>query len=279
MGPSQSSQPSSVTSTSITEPPDYVKAVAPEFLARASSLSNQPFQEYGGERIAPLTPFHAAGMDLAASRAMYGDPAVEAGRSMLTDTLSGKYTDNPLLNASWNRAADQLQSRLGSSVLPMQGLSNTGYAEAMTRGLNDLSATVYGQERQHQMNAAPMALAYGQEPYEAANTLFGVGDVGREYDQARINNAIRAFEAQRLSPYQNLDVLGRALGMSMGGGFGTTSSSQPGYFQPSRTAGMLGGGLTGAGLGNQLAQQAGGFSPMQGGMLGAGLGALGGGFF
>lgn len=265
--------PSNVTSTSVTEPPDYVKAVAPQFLSRSTQLSNIPFSEYGGERISPLTPFHAGGMDLAASRAFYGDPAVEAGRGMLTDTLSGKYTENPLLNASWNRAADQLQARMGSQVLPMQGLTNTGYAQAMQQGLNDLSATVYGQERQNQMNAAPLALQYGQEPYDAANALMGVGDVGREYDQARINEAIRAFEAQRMWPYQQADVLGRAIGMSMGGGFGSTTSSQPGYFQPSRTAGMLGGGLAGYGL----AQGAGSQSFFgQNPLAGAGLGALGG---
>lgn len=267
------SQPESVTSTSVTEPPDYVKAVAPSFLARANALSQRPFSEYSGERVAPLTPFHAAGMDMAAARAMYGDPAVEAGRGMLEDTLSGAYANNPQLNAYWSRAADQLQGRLSSSVLPMQGLTNTGYAQAMTQGLNDLNAAVYGQERQHQMNAAPLALQYGQEPYEAANTLLGVGDIGREFDQARINEAIRAFEAQRLYPYQQADVLGRALGMSMGGGFGSTVSTQPGYFQPSRTAGMLGGGLAGYGLASQ--SPAGSFFG-QNPFLGAALGGLGG---
>ncbi len=250
--------PETVTSTSVTEPPDYVVPHAERFLQRSNQLSQLPFREYGGQRVAPLTPFHGAGMDLAAARAMYGDPAVEAGRGMLADTLSGKFTENPLLNASWNRAADQVQSRMASSALPMQGLTNSGYAESLNRSLNDLAASVYGQERAYQMQAAPLALQYGQEPYEAANALFGTGDIAREFDQARINDAIRAFEARRLFPYQQADVLGRAIGMSMGGGYGTTVSQQPGYFQPNRTAGILGAGLTGLGLAQNLGMFGGG---------------------
>lgn len=270
-----SSAPQNVTQTSVTEPPDYVRAFGPQLMQRASALSQVPFSEYGGERVAPPTPFHQAGMDLATSRALFGDPAVEAGRGMLEQTLRGDFTANPLLNASWNRAADVVQSRLASSVLPHQGLSNTGYAEAMQRQMNDLAAAVYGQERSNQMAAAPMALQYGQEPYEAAQAVMGVGDVAREYDQARINEAIRAFEAQRLYPYQQLDVLGRGFQMGMGGG-GTTVTTQPGYFQPSRVGNILGGGLLGYGLGGAAPQ---GSFFQQNPLLGALGGGLLGGFF
>ena len=70
-------------------------------------------------------------------------------------------------------------------------------------------------------------------------------------------------------PYQQLDVLGRAIGGSMGTG-GTTTSTGPGYYQPSRTAGMLGGGL----LGYELAGMNGAPAMLQGNpWLGAGLGA------
>jgi len=48
-------------------------------------------------------------------------------------------------------------------------------------------------------------------------------------------------------PYKQLDLLGRAIGQSMGAG-GTVTTTSPGYYQPSSTAGMLGAGLAGYGL-------------------------------
>lgn len=264
MGSGGSSSPSSQTVTQVQEPPEYVEQPARRFLQRAEGLSQTPFSTYTGDRIAPLTPAHQAGIQAATFT-----PELAAGRNLATHTLQGGMLNaNPYLDATFSRAADQVQGRMGNAMAG-QGLTNTGVQEAYGRQLNDLATNIYGQnyarERQLQQGMVPMA---AQLPQAQAQLLLGAGDVGRDVNQANINEAIRQFEEQRLYPFTQADVLGRAIGMAMGSG-GTTTTTQPGFYQPSRTAGMLGGGLGGLGLGQAFGRPG----------IGAGLGALAGGFF
>lgn len=260
------SPPSSQTVTQVSEPPEYVEGPARQFLARAEQLSNVPFSTYEGDRISPLNAAHQAGVQAATYL-----PEVDAARNLNAYTLQGGFLNsNPYLDQTFNRAADQVQARMTNS-LAGQGLTNTGVQQAYGRQLNDLATNVYGQnyarERGIMQQAVPMSAAI---PQAQSQLLLGAGDVGRDFDQANINEAIRRFEEQRLYPYSQAEVLGRAIGLSMGSG-GTISTTSPGYYQPSSTAGMLGGGLLGYGLGSQAGGGA-------GGALGGGLGALLGGF-
>jgi len=176
---------------------------------------------------------------------------------------------NPWLGRQFNRAADTVEGRMRDSTA-MQGLTNSGVQQTYQRGLNDLATNIYGgayendanrrlqsgmfmsQSQQNQRNNDLNRMLTASQALPgmlSAGTQYGLGlgDVERNFDQARINEGIRSFEQQRLYPYGQLDVLGRALGMSMGSG-GSTTSTSPGYYQPSGTAGMLGGGLTALGL-------------------------------
>jgi hypothetical protein len=176
---------------------------------------------------------------------------------------------NPWLNQQFNRAADSVEGRMRDST-QFQGLSNSGVQQMYNRNLNDLAQNVYGgayeqdanrrlsagqfmsqsQQTQRNQDLNRMMSASQQLPgMMQAGTQYGlgIGDIYRDLDQARINEGIRAFEEQRMYPYQQLDVLGRSIGMSMGGQ-GTTTTTGPGYYQPSGTSGMLGGALTGLGL-------------------------------
>lgn len=260
--------PSSQTVTQVSEPPDYVVPSAENFLARAQGLSNLPFQTYEGERISPLNEAHQAGIQSALFT-----PELTSARNLAHSTLEGDFLNsNPYLDATFNRAADQVQSRMTNATAG-NNLTNSGVQEAYGRQLNDLATNIYGQnyqqERARQQSIIPIA---SQLPGIQSQLQLGAGDIGRDFDQSRINEAIRSFEEQRLFPYSQADVLGRAIGISMGSG-GSVSTTSPGFFQPSRTAGMLGGGLAGLGL----AQQAFGNNTganLAGGGLGALLGGL-----
>lgn len=227
MGSGGGGSPSEVTQTSVTEPPEEIKPYIGPFMQRAVGLSNTPFQEWQGNRVEQLNPLHYAGMDLGM-----------ATGGMLKDILDPNFADRG--GPAFNRMADQLQGRYGN-LMAQQGLSNSGAAQQQARDYNDLATTMYRPYYQMQLNAIPQVTA-------AAQNFLGAGDILREQGQANINEQIRAFEAQRMHPYQMMDVYANALRTGYGGG-GTMTSTGPGYFQPSRTAGMLGGAALGYGLG------------------------------
>tara|TARA_R110000744_G_scaffold202738_1_gene321617 strand:+ start:4336 stop:5175 length:840 start_codon:yes stop_codon:yes gene_type:complete len=263
------SQPSNVTSTSVTEVPEEVKPYLTDFLKRGTEASRVPFSSYGEEtddRVSPLNQAHYTGMQLAGTRAAYGDPAVEAGRGMLAGALSGDYFNDPAFAHASRRGLENIQGTVGS-MFGAQGLSNSGVQQQAMRDANDFQLGMINQERQRMPQYLSAALQYGQEPYNAAQQLLGVGDITRQYDQARINDARQQFDLRRQYPYQQLDVAKNVLMTGMGAG-GTTTSTSPGYFQPSRTAQMLGGGALGYGLGSEMSD-----TYPNAGLYGAGIGA------
>lgn len=240
-----SSGSSTQTSTVTNQPPDYLEGPITRFMGRAEGLSKTPFSTYDGERIAGLNPLHYQGINYAANT-----PTLDSAEQMVDSTLRGDYLNqNPYLDATFNRAANQIENRaLTSAFGDSSGLSNSGARQELAGNMNRLAEDIYGgnyaRERANQFGA----LQYASQIPEARSRLaLGAGDVVRDFDQARINDAIRGFEEQRQHPFQNLDVLGSAIGAGMGGGFGTSTSTQP-YYQPNRTASMLGGGLIAADL-------------------------------
>ena len=93
--PKAASSPSSVTQTTVQEVPEEVKPLLGRYLSQGEALSKTPFSAYSGERVAGLNPYHNAGGDLAATRAIYGDPGVEAGKQHVAGMLSGDYYNSP----------------------------------------------------------------------------------------------------------------------------------------------------------------------------------------
>jgi len=175
----------------MSEPPEYVQAPATRYLSRAEGLSKVPYDTYGGDRIAGLTPMHMRGLET-----ISGSPLPGMGMDEVQKTLSGQYMNaNPYLDAAFNRAADQVQARLGSGALQYGGLSNSGYQQSMSNSMNDLASMMYGNayesERGRMSGMVPASIsmpqAYGQ-------MLLGGGDVQRDYDQALMNENLRAYE-------------------------------------------------------------------------------------
>ena len=268
------STPTDSTTSTVTEIPEEVQPYLTDFLQRTDALSRTPFSEYQGERISPLSGYHDAAADLVTSRALYGDPAVEAGRGMLAGALSGNYFNDPAYKNAFDRNADLVQGRAGA-MFGSQGLTNAGVREATTRQLNDLATTMADAERSRMPQFAQLALGYGEEPYQAAQRVLGVGDMYRQFDQDQINEAIRSFEAQRMHPFQMADVAGNALRMGMGSG-GTVTQTSPGFYEPSGTANLIGGGMLGYGLANEANPNSFfGQNPWLGGAGGAAAGYLG----
>lgn len=283
-----SSAPTNQTVTQKAEPPEWVKPYSLDYLKRASPLSKQPYNPYPYSRVSSLTPEHYAGMQNVVDQATYGDAGVNLARENYGQTMRGDFLNpdtNPYLRSTYDRAAQDVTDQYTYGTAPVQqsqaaragalGGSADAQVAQMDRwglgnNLGNLATDIYGgnyaMERGNQMQGMGMASQMNEIGYRDAQALMGVGDINRDYSQAQINQDYEDYLAAQMWPYQQLDVLGNALGVASGGG-GTTVTTQPSFYQPNRTAGMLGGGMLGYGLAQNTQYP----------WLGAGAGALAGG--
>lgn len=113
------SSPQTTTQTSKTELPDFVKAPAQRYLQRAEDLSHSPFQEYGGVRVAPPSPFH--------------DFALQGGRYAAGSVLPASVgIMNQMASGAFNSPA-YIHPFLGPQ-LPGAGVAPGGYASPGFQG-------------------------------------------------------------------------------------------------------------------------------------------------
>ena len=134
-------------------------------------------------------------------------------------TISGGYLDpanNKYLENYFNAGAERVKGTLSPSFGHMQAFgSHSGYNEALSRGLADLSTGIYGQAYENERSR--MNSAMGAAP-----------------------SFLQQSSQQAFAPYQGY--------LNTVGGFGK-KSSQP-YFEGSDWQNILGGAMTGWGLGN-----------------------------
>jgi len=193
------------------------------------------------------------------------------GQEQIEKTLSGKdfedfksvwmksYTDT--MEEQLRRAKDRLAASTSSRDNYFGGgriQGNRLLEEEGQRGLGTNLAQLYGQERQNQLQAAPLAMQFGQqqaqEPFERANqAIFGLGAAPAMYQQQLINAANQERQRQ-------LNQLQVPLGVAT-----QMSTFKPDYYTPSYGPSMF-------------SQIAGGIGAMGGmGSVAGGLGAISGG--
>lgn len=199
---------------------------------------------YSGPYLASQSPYTVQAQQMEVQRAQDPNSLVGRSQSVLADTISGKYLD-PSTNPYLQKSVQDALGLAGASFASQYGgnagtnLSNSGYQEALARGLGATATNAYGQaysqERQNQLNAINSAPTMD---YAQAAML---GDVGAQQEargQAEIGAAQQAYN----SPWNNLGMYQASL--QNGLGFGTTYGQQP--FYSNNTATTLGA-LAGAG--------------------------------
>lgn len=311
MGGGGSGVPANTTTQQLL--PDYAQPYATNLLERGYSLSETPYQAYGGQRTADLTPEQQAGLSMTRDRALTGAADVNAARAqgmatsqgaflgaspsagMLQSTINGDYLrpdSNPYLAANVGKAMDDVSGKLSAQFNSAGGYGGSAHQETAARELGAIANQMYGQnyaqergnqlqaanlasgefanERTNQMRALGMAPQIGQTDYADASALLGVGDVYGQRQQQLLNQQYEDWNRAINYPYQQLDVLSNAIAGSTGGRSTTIQSGAPTQYNP--TAGAIGGGLLGYGVGSMAANQFGSYSPY----IGAGLGALAG---
>jgi len=257
-GSSGGSGGGTTTTVNKTEPPEEVKPFLAPYVQRGFALSEKPFQQYGGQRIAGMTPEQNLGLDFTAQRAMQGSPLLREAQNQTMQTARGDYLSpdsNPYLRQNVNTALGDVQTRVNSQFNRPGAFGGSAHQELMTRNLGETASQLYGQnfanERTNQMRANLFAPQLAETDYRDAQALLGVGDVRRENFQDLLNLDYENFLAAQQYPYQQVNYAGDVLARSMGGG-GTSTQTGPNPYRSNRTAGALGGAAAGAGLGSML---------------------------
>jgi hypothetical protein len=193
--------------------------------------------------VANQSPFTRQAQNLTAQRALDPNSLIGRSQGVLGDTISGQYLSpesNPALRASVQDALGLAGSAFAKQYggAAGQNLGNSGYQEALARGLGATAtnayADAYGRERQNQLNAMQLA---PQMDFANLNALAGVGAQQEALAHQQYN-----------SPWENLQKYQAALGNT-----GGTTTTQTPYFQnPLATA--MGMGIGGLSLYNGMNQ-------------------------
>ena len=196
---------------------------------------------YAGPYIAQQSPYTLQSQQMQAQIAQDPNNLTNQGSHVIGDTISGKYLD-PSTNPYFQKAIADALGQAGSAYASQYGgnagtnLSNTGYQEALARGLGATATNAYSnayqQERQNQLSATQLAPTFD---YANAGML---GDVGAAQD-ARAQAELGANMQQWNSPWANIQQYLATLNNN----YTTTSGQQP-YFvnNTATTLGALAGG-------------------------------------
>lgn len=275
-GGSAPSQPSNTTTTQTKEIPAWAQPTAQNLLTRGEALSNTPYQQYGGQRIADMTAQQQAGLGMTQDIALNGTPGTNAAQQNYADTMSGSYMSpdsNPYLKGTVNQALNDVQTRVNSQF-NNSNYGTTAHQETLQRGLSQAANDAYGQnyqaERANQMKGQLIAPQMQNMAYSNAQNMVGVGDIYRQENQDRLNMQYGDWAAQQNQTYRQLDVLANSLGAAVNGQGNVQSAGYANNpYTTNRYANAIGGGLAGGALGGMLDSSYMPYGAAVGGLLGA----------
>lgn len=253
-------------------------------------FKNQPPSQYPGLTVAQRSFPTMLAEELTLGRALAGSGITDSARQQYQQTVDGGYLDptqNPGFQAGTQAVADRYREAVapqtdaafsrsgafgGSAHQNQMGINQ----RELSRGLNDVSANIYQDERNKQYGAMLGAPQFAMSDYNEIAPIAAVGDQRDGYNQALINDAVDKYGFDANASRQNLgDYINFVSGAA--GGTGTTTQTQP--VNQNSTAGVLGGALGGAQLAGSFG--AGSTLPWHAGTLmgpaGIAAGAIGGG--
>ncbi len=196
---------------------------------------------YQGQYLADQSPYTQQALQMQAQTAQDPNNLTSQGGRVIGDTISGKYLD-PSTNPYFAKSVSDALGLAGATFAGQYGgnagsnLSNSGYQEALARGLGATATNAYAQnyanERGNQLNAVQLAPTFD---YANAGML---ADVGASQD-ARAQAELGAEQQAWNSPWANIQQYLATLNNNY-----TTQNSQQPYYQnnTATTLGALAGG-------------------------------------
>ena len=270
---SKGSQPTQQASTVTAEPSEFVRPYYEEALGQAQQLYQSDVPQYFPE--ATYVPFSGqteAALQLQEQRALAGSPLLGSSQQEIQNILSGQYLDpatNPYLQQTFERAAGDVRSQLGSMFAKGGRYGSAAMAETAGRRMGDIASQIYGgayeRERQRQLQAAQMAPQLAALDYADIGQLAQVGQQREAMEEARLADAMQRFQFEQQKPYTKLREYLASIGAPTSQ---QTVSQQPIY--RNLGANLLGGALGGAQLGSLAGLGTGGTlgAALGGGLLG-----------
>jgi hypothetical protein len=314
-----SSTPSRTTTTQ--EPPAFVQPYMQYGAEQTRGLyeTGGP-QYYGGNTVVPFSQQTEQALGLTQQRALQGSPVTDAAQDYATNTLATNPSsqfgtaqnpygssanpygsvNNPYLDATFNKAADSVQQRLGSQFAGSgrnvdasravnadelnnlaTGLYGGAYENERNRGLSfdqqqlgigaqgyeserERMAQDLSQQRAHQFGVAGLAPSLANQDYIDLQALGGVGGQVEDLGSRLMEDQAARWDYSQNAPQVNLDnYIARITGGYPGG---TTNSTTPTY--RNRTAGAAGGALAGAQMGSSFGPWGTAIGAIGGGLLG-----------
>jgi hypothetical protein len=240
------------TTTQQSGPPAYLEPYLRYGASQAQALYQSPSPSYyPGSTVANPSNATQAANQMAAARAVNGNPAEKAGQSYLQNVLGGAYL------APGNPYTAALNTSIAANILPSVNAQfslggrygSPDHAGTLATSLANAEAPLmyqnYQQERANQQAAAGMAPTYAQQDWA---DIAGLQAAGQAQDQ-RAQNQIDG-NMDRWNYDQNLagNKLQQYLGLLLNGGYGgrsTATQTSPGGGFESVLGSGIGGFLAG----------------------------------
>lgn len=283
MGTSSGSQ----NTTTTAEPPAFIRPYMQYGAQQSRALyeTGGP-QYYGGNTIVPFSQQTEDALGMTEERARQGSSVTNAAQDYATNTLSTAPTsqfgtgpnpygsvNNPYLDATFNKAADSVQQRLGSQFAG-SGRNVDASRAVNADELNNLATNIYGgayenertrgqqsyeserdrmaqdldRQRSMQFGVAGLAPQLANQDYVDINALGGVGGQVEDLTGRLMEDQAARWDFSQNAPQMNLDnYLARVTGAYPGQ---NATQTTPTY--RNRTAGAAGGAIAGAQMGSQI---------------------------
>jgi len=217
---------SSETTTS--GPPDWAVPYFKDYLNASQGVASIPYQGYDKSTVADMNPYQVAGYNAQAQRALQGSPVMDAASGELQKTLSGGYlNNNPYLNGMVDLASKDVLRNMTGIDARSGSFGNSGVAGVTAEALGNVATNIRGQdyaaERGRMSNAINQAPGIANQDYIDASALQQAGQGFYNHSQAQRTDDYNRFREARDYPQQQLNTLGKGLGMNYG-----TTQTQPG---------------------------------------------------
>lgn len=224
-------------------------SVPPEFsplatwgAGRAQQIGEMPFQSLPFNPTAGFNPYQFTGFDMTANRAQQPSGLLGGMESSLTDTLSGKYLNNPYMDSIVNQTMNDLQGRFNTTAMGSGSFGNANATEAGMRGMADAANTLrfnnYNTERGRMMEAASMAPGAYQAGFMPAQQMLGIGGTMQQQAQNQLGGMQNEFMRSTQWPFQTFQTAMSPFSQNIGS---QQTMTQPGG---NFASGLLGGALT-----------------------------------
>lgn len=299
------SSSSPTRTTTVNEPPSFIQPYMQYGAQQSRALyeTGGP-QYYGGNTVVPFSNQTENALGLTEQRALQGSPVNNAAQDYATRTLSGSPTsqfgsganpwasganpygsvNNPYLDATFSKAADSVQQRLGTQFAG-SGRNIEASRAVNADELNQLATGIYGgayenernrglsygqqqlgigaqgyeserdrmgqdieQQRSRQFGVAGLAPQLASQDYVDLQALQGVGGQVEDLTGRLMEDQAARWDFSQNAPQTNLDnYIARVTGGYPGG---TSTNTTPTY--RNRTAGAAGGAIAGAQMGSAV---------------------------